>query len=65
MAHSPGQAAASSPERNAKRGRMPSPVRMVDVGRVAHPRVGMNDGSPQGVAAAGERQRQADESFFS
>ncbi len=37
---------------------------MVDVGRVAHPRVSMNDGTPEGQTAAGQRQREADTTFF-
>ncbi len=63
MAQSPSPATASTPERAAKR-RLPSPARMVDVGRVAHPRVDMSDGSPEGQAAGSERQRQADTLFF-
>ncbi len=36
LAQSPSQSSMASPERAAKR-RLPSPARMVDVGRVAHP----------------------------
>ena len=63
MAQSPSPATASTPERAAKR-RLPSPARMVDVGRVAHPRVDMSDGSPEGQAAGCVRQRHAGAAFF-
>ena len=44
--------------------RLPSPPRLVAVGRVAQPRVDMSDGSPEGMAAAAERQRLADRAFM-